>query len=91
MTEETTRKFLDRLWAIQAERGITNSALARLLGISPSYVCRLKTRPRVIRLGYEIALRAVAAFPGLAVFLSADLPTIKPDQTGSIETTESVA
>jgi hypothetical protein len=81
MTEETTRRFLTRLWELQTERGIGNSDLARMLGISPSYVRHLKTRARVVRLGYNIALKAVQAFPELAPFLSADLPTSKEDET----------
>jgi hypothetical protein len=75
MTEETTREFLTRLWQLQAERGVSNSQLARLLGISPSYVRRLKTRARVVRLGWNIALAAVREFPELAPFLTTDLPS----------------
>lgn len=76
MSEETTRAFLARLWEIQEQRGIRNAELARMLGISPSYVRRLKTRgDRVRRLGFSIALAAVREFPELAFFLTADLPT----------------
>lgn len=89
MTEETTREFLRRLWAIQDERRLTNSQLARLLGITPSYVRRLKTRTTVRSIGYRIALAAAREFPELAVFLTSDLPTIQSHQTEGKETTES--
>jgi predicted transcriptional regulator len=75
MTEETTRAFLLRLWELQEERGLGNKQIAILLGISPSYVRRLKTRERIRSIGYQIALRAVREFPELALFLSADLPS----------------
>lgn len=78
MTEETTRQFLARLWQLQAERSVKDAELARRLGISPSYVRRLKTRTNVRRLGFHIALAAVREFPELALFLTTDLPTSKP-------------
>ena len=78
MSEKTTREFLQRLWEIQAERGISNSELSRMLGISPSYVRRLKTRENVKRLGWHIALAAVREFPELASFLGVDLPSSQP-------------
>lgn len=81
MTEETTRAFLRRLWELQAERGLRNADLARALGISASYVSRLKSRPRVMRLGYAIALAAVREFPELGIFLRSDLPEIQEDRT----------
>ncbi len=79
MSEETTRKFLERLWMLQEQAGLTNTQLARLIGASPSYVAHLKAGHRGKRLGLRYALMAVEQFPELRVFLTADLPTITPD------------
>lgn len=73
MTTETTREFLQRLWALQAEAGVTNAQLARILGCGASYVRHLKAGRRKV-IGLRIALAAARRFPELGVFLLAEFP-----------------
>ena len=65
--------FLDALWRIQAERALSNTDLARRLGVHPSLISRLRGGE------YGVTLRtidaAVSAFPELGPMLLADLPT----------------
>jgi transcriptional regulator with XRE-family HTH domain len=77
MTEEMTRRFLTRLWELQADAGLTNAELARRLGCSASYIHHIKTgRPgRGKSLGLNLVLAAVSLFPELNSFLVADLRT----------------
>ncbi len=81
MSEETTQQFLQRLWELQAEAGLSNAALARVLGVSPSYIHHLRRgRPgRGRRIGLNVALAAASAFPELRIFLSTELPVGNTD------------
>lgn len=79
MTEEITARFLDRLWQLQEQAGLTNAALARLLGCDASYIRHLKAGRRR-RLGLNIALAATRRFPELLVFLlTEELPVSNTD------------
>lgn len=73
MTEDTTGKFLGRLWQLQAEAGLRDADLARILGCDPSYVRHLKAGRRK-RLGLPIALRATVRWPELRSILVAEFP-----------------
>jgi transcriptional regulator with XRE-family HTH domain len=77
MAEATTATFLQELWALQHQRGLTDAALARLLGIGHPYLSRLKTGKRK-RVSFDLALAIIREFPDLAPFLSRDLPTSQP-------------
>lgn len=69
MSSETTRQFLDRLWELQAEAGLKNSQLARVIGCSPSYLRHMKAGRKGGKIGLAIALAAVRRFPDLNRFL----------------------
>lgn len=90
MTEESTRRFLARLWALQAEAEMTNAELSRRLGCNPSYINHLKKgRPgRGKRVGLKFALAATHEFPELASLLLADFPvgndTVLPGNEGEV-------
>lgn len=64
--------FLEALWEAARERGLSDSALARRLGVHPSLVSRLRGG------NYSPTIRtidaAVVAFPELESVLRADLP-----------------
>ena len=76
MSEETTQQFLARLWELQEQAGIKNSALARLLGCSPSYIRHMKAGRKGNRIGLHIALAAARHFPELRILLLAELPEV---------------
>jgi transcriptional regulator with XRE-family HTH domain len=63
--------FLERLWELQAEAGLSDSELARRLGVQQSYVSRLRSGDRGQRLTINIVGRAVRVFPRLSSFLPA--------------------
>lgn len=75
MPEDVTRQFLARLWELQAEAGLSNGQLARLLGCSPSYVSHLRAGRRGRQVGLTLTLAAIRRFPDLGVFLTSELPT----------------
>ncbi len=74
MTEQKDRAFLERLWTLQAEAGLSDSALARDLGVAHSSIWRLKCGNR--HLGLQIVKAACARFPELRDVLFSDLPEI---------------
>ncbi len=76
MPPELAEAFLARLWELQAEQGLSGSALARDLGVSPGYISRMKRGARGHRLSLNFAHRATQRFPELALFLTSDLPII---------------
>lgn len=67
-----TAGFLSGLWRLQAERGLTDAALSRQLGVNQSTVHRLKNEPER-RPGLRLALTIVREYPELAPFLGGDL------------------
>lgn len=69
MRNTLSSRFLDRLWEIQGQRGFTNVTLARMIGVSQSYLSRLKTGKRA-RVSLEVVYTAACRFPELAVFLT---------------------
>jgi hypothetical protein len=80
MSEEVTRKFLARLWALQAEAGLSNAELAERIGCDASYISHLRAWRRRRRLGLDIALGAASVFPELrAFFLPSDFPVSNTD------------
>ncbi len=65
--------FLARLWEIQGQRGLTDAALADLIGIDRPYMSRLKSGLRGQRPSARLVLSIVRAFPELGVFLGSDV------------------
>jgi hypothetical protein len=66
--------LLDELWRIQKRRGLSDAALARTIGIDPSYLSRLKhTDSRNKRPGGRVVLAILTEFPELAPFLGSDV------------------
>jgi hypothetical protein len=88
MSDALTAAFLTRLWELQDAADINNSELARQVGVSPSYITRLKDGTRGRQLSLRVALRMVEKFPDLAIFLSTDSPTIKIPETEGAEGSE---
>ncbi len=81
MPEEVVRAMLTRLAEIQEAQGWSTSRLAREIGISPSYLGRLKRGERGDHLRLDTAMKMVARFPELAVFLTDVSPTITNPET----------
>lgn len=73
MDEQRERRFTDRLWQIQAERGLTDSDLGRLLGVHVSLINHMKADRR--RLGMKLAISAADHFPELRSLLFSNVPT----------------
>jgi transcriptional regulator with XRE-family HTH domain len=71
VSDDRHTTFLARLWELQAEAGLSDSALAEQLGVSQSYVSRLRSGDRGQRLTINIVGRAVHVFRELASFLPA--------------------
>jgi transcriptional regulator with XRE-family HTH domain len=74
MSEEVTRRFLARLWELQAEHGLKDAQLAAILGCTPSYLSHLRAWKRPRRLGLDFALAAARTFTDLRDVLLSELP-----------------
>lgn len=85
MPDESVAQFTALLWGLQAEAGMSNAELARHLGVTQSFLSRLRSgdrgKDKAIRL--DLALRAAALFPELALFLSEIIP-IRTDNGDSV-------
>lgn len=81
MPEEVATDFLRRLWETQTVRGLNDRNLAFLIGVTPGYISKIKKGSRGRRLSLTFVLRAIAALPELAPFLSNDLPIITAEST----------
>lgn len=81
MPEEVATDFLQRLWAAQTARGLNDRNLAFLIGVTPGYISKIKRGSRGRRLSLTFVLRAIAALPELAPFLSSDLPIVQTEST----------
>jgi hypothetical protein len=66
-----TTGFLDRLWWLQGQRGLSDVEMAKVLRISHPHLWRLKHRLR--EPGLKTILSAVREFPELAVFVSGNV------------------
>ncbi len=78
MSKEVTLAFLKRLWELQAEAGMSNAEVARILGCSPSYIRHMKA-------GRNAAQR----FPELrSFFLPSELPVGNTDVLAGNESAE---
>ena len=79
-----TSGFLDRLWWLQGQRGLSDVEMARTLRISHPHLWRLKHRLR--EPGLKTILSAVREFPELAVFVGGNVrngtPTIPTRKEG---------
>lgn len=73
--------LIARLLEIQRERDLNDRQFAALLGVDASYVNLLRRGRRGKRLSLGFALKAVAAFPELALFLGTKLPIITDQST----------
>ena len=93
MSEEQAAALLARLLAVQQELGLTDTQLARELGLRHGgYIARLRAGQKGRRLTLAFALRAAGRFPELRVFLlPTDLPIITSGEIigNSEEDTES--
>ena len=65
--------FLQRLWELQAEAGLSDPALAREMGVNQSHVWRAKHDP-TRTFGVKFLLGACSRFPELRFVLSGDIP-----------------
>ena len=65
--------FLTRLWELQATAGLTDTALAREMGVNYSHVWRAKHDPSRM-FGAKFILGACSRFPELGFVLSGDIP-----------------
>lgn len=71
MNEQECRAFLARLWECQGRAAWNDAELARRLGLSQSYISRLKRKDRGSALSLNFARRAIAVFPDLGCLLPA--------------------
>ncbi len=89
MSKEVTLAFLKRLWELQAEAGMSNAEVARILGCSPSYIRHMKAGRKGKQIGLSIALNAAQRFPELrSFFLPSELPVGNTDVLAGNESTE---
>jgi hypothetical protein len=65
--------FLTRLWELQDKAGLTDTALAREMGVNYSHVWRAKNDPYRPG-GAKFILGACSRFPELSFVLSGDIP-----------------
>lgn len=73
MNSERKRAFLERLWDLQTEAGLSDAALARELGVRQSAICRAKQAiDRTF--GLDFAMRAGDRFPELRALLFTESP-----------------
>ena len=70
---EASRVFLDRLWRLQAEAGLSDPALAKELGVHHTTIYRLK-QPGAARFNSKLYNAACARFPELGLAVPCDLP-----------------
>jgi transcriptional regulator with XRE-family HTH domain len=73
MQDALPSAFLDRLWEIQGQRSLSDAALARRIGISQSYLIRIRNGERNKRPGGRVVLAILREFPELTPFLGTDL------------------
>ena len=66
--------FLDGLWEVQRERGLSDGELAKALGISQPLVSLMKSGDR--RAGGKVIRGAMRAFPQLGYLLTKDTPEV---------------
>lgn len=77
-TEARTLAFLQRLWELQAEAGLTDAVLARRMGVDQALVCRAKRdKPRTV--GSKFLLGAGSVFPELGLLLFPELSIMNDD------------
>lgn len=75
MSDPRERAFLGRLWELQADAGLTDSALAREMGVNHSHVWRAKHDP-TRTFGMKFLLGACDRFPELRFYLFAESPIL---------------
>lgn len=73
MNRPREQAFLTRLWELQAEAGLSDTALARELGVNQSHIWRAKNDPSRT-FGIKFALGACDRFPELRDFLFGEMP-----------------
>lgn len=69
---EASRVFLDRLWQLQAEAGLSDPALAKELGVNHTTIYRLK-QSGAARFNSRFFNAACARFPELGFSVPCDL------------------
>lgn len=87
MGSELSEVFLQHLWRLQAEAGISDAELARRMGHERSYISRLKSETDKTRnVSLSFAVRAVRLFPELRGVLDSFLPQEVSEFTESLGT-----